>query len=322
MISKEKFRIVFMGTPEFAVESLKELLRSEFNIVGVVTSPDKPAGRGQKLNQSAIKTFAIQNNLPVLQPDKLKDEDFYNQLKQLNADLQIVVAFRMLPEKIWRMPRLGSINLHASLLPDYRGAAPINWAIINGEYRTGVTTFFLKHEIDTGDILYQEEILIEPNDNAGSVHDKLMQKGAQLLCKTVESIIENRYSEVPQNLIEAASLKYAPKIFKENCKINWSLPSISIHNMVRGLSPYPAAWAILLDDSNEEVPFKLFQTKVEKTVHDLLPGTLVSDGKTYLKVAAKDGFILIEEIQLSGKKRMQITEFIRGFKGIEKMKAV
>lgn len=322
MIPKKDFRIVFMGTPDFAVESLRELIKNDFNIVGVVTSPDKPAGRGQKLNQSAVKMFALQNNLLVLQPEKLKDEVFYNQLKQLNADLQIIVAFRMLPEKIWRMPRLGSINLHASLLPEYRGAAPINWAIINGEQRTGVTTFFLKHEIDTGDILFQEEIIIEPTDNAGSVHDNLMYKGAKLLCKTVDSIVNNSYTEVPQSQIESAKVKHAPKIFKENCKIDWSLPILEIHNKVRGLSPYPTAWGQLIDESNIEIPFKLYQTSVKSEVHNLDLGTLVTDGKTFLKIAGRDGFIVIEEIQLSGKKRMMISEFLRGFKGIEKMKAV
>ncbi len=322
MSLKKEFRIVFMGTPEFAVESLAVLIQNNYNIVGVVTSPDKPAGRGQKMSQSAVKSFALQNNLLVLQPEKLKDEIFHEQLKQLNADLQIIVAFRMLPQSIWSMPSLGSINLHASLLPNYRGAAPINWAIINGEVRTGVTTFFLKHEIDTGDILFQEETIIEPDDNAGSIHDKLMVQGAQLLSKTVDAIINNNYFEVPQNQIKTIDINHAPKIYKENCKIDWHLQPHAIHNLVRGLSPYPSAWANLMDENGSLHPFKLFKTRIEEDNHQLDIGEIVSDEKTYLKVAVKEGFICIEDLQISGKRRISIQEFLRGFKGTLKMKAV
>jgi len=311
-----------MGTPEFAVESLAVLIQNNYTIVGVVTSPDKPAGRGQKMSQSAVKTFALQNNLLVLQPVKLKDEIFQEQLKQLNADLQTIVAFRMLPQSIWSMPRLGSINLHASLLPNYRGAAPINWAIINGEARTGVTTFFLKHEIDTGDILFQEETPIEPDDNAGSIHDKLMVQGAQLLSKTVDAILNNSYTEVPQNQMQSTIIHHAPKIYRENCKVDWNLSVHIIYNMVRGLSPYPTAWANLMDENGCLHPLKIFKTRIEVAIHPFEPGKIVTDEKTFLKVAVKDGFIFIEDIQISGKRRIPIQEFLRGFKGIHKMKAV
>ncbi len=322
MFLKKEFRIIFMGTPEFAVESLAVLLQNNYNVIGVVTSPDKPAGRGQKISQSAVKTFALQNNLLVLQPVKLKDEIFHQQLKQLNADLQIIVAFRMLPQSIWSMPRLGSINLHASLLPNYRGAAPINWAIINGETSTGVTTFFLKHEIDTGDILFQEGTPIEPDDNAGSIHDKLMIQGAQLLSKTVNAILNNSYAEVPQNQVQSTIIHHAPKIYKENCNVNWNLSARTIHNLVRGLSPYPAAWANFLDENGCLHPFKLFKTRIEIDNHQFEPGKIETDEKTFLKVAVKDGFIFIEDIQMSGKRRISIQEFLRGFKGLGKMKAV
>lgn len=322
MIDKKDFRIVFMGTPEFAVESLKVLLESGFNVVAVVTSPDKPAGRGQQLSQSAIKTFALEKNIQVLQPANLKDTNFFDQMKAFQADLNVIVAFRMLPEKIWNMPRLGSINLHGSLLPQYRGAAPINWAVINGEKVTGVTTFFLKHEIDTGDILFQKEIPIEASDDAGSVHDKLMIDGAKLLSKTVDVIWQGQYTEIQQSKLQASELKHAPKIFKEDCKINWNRELILIQNLVRGLSPYPAAWTYFENGAGQQIMCKIYRTKIEEVAHAHLNGTLLSDDKSYLKVAVADGFLFIEDIQISGKKRMSVSEFLNGFKEIKKYKAV
>lgn len=313
-MKKEDLRIVFMGTPDFAVESLKHLFENNFNIVCVITSPDKPAGRGRKINESAVKRYAIENNLPILQPTNLKDSEFQKLLKSYNTTLQIIVAFRMLPESVWSMPLLGSINLHGSLLPHYRGAAPINWAIINGEQKTGVTTFFLKHEIDTGDILFQEETEINPDDNAGTIHDKLMTIGAKLLVKTTQAIIDEDYKEIPQNSIIDSEPKVAPKIFKDTCQINWSLSINTIHNLIRGLSPYPTAWSILKDANNNMINFKIFKANKESIIHDYALGTIFTDEKSYLKIALNDGFISILELQLSGKKRMQVDEFLRGFK--------
>ena len=313
-MKKEDLRIVFMGTPDFAVESLKHLFENNFNIVCVITSPDKPAGRGRKINESAVKRYAIENNLPILQPTNLKDSEFQKLLKSYNTTLQIIVAFRMLPESVWSMPLLGSINLHGSLLPHYRGAAPINWAIINGEQKTGVTTFFLKHEIDTGDILFQEETEINPDDNAGTIHDKLMTIGAKLLVKTTQAIIDEDYKEIPQNSIIDSEPKVAPKIFKDTCQINWSLSINTIHNLIRGLSPYPTAWSILKDANNNMINFKIFKANKESIIHDHALGTILTDEKSYLKIALNDGFISILELQLSGKKRMQVDEFLRGFK--------
>lgn len=305
-----------MGTPEFAVASLAALIENNFNIVGVVTSPDKPAGRGQKMSQSAVKQFAEGKNLPVLQPNNLKDESFHNELKKLNANLQIIVAFRMLPESVWNMPPLGSINLHASLLPHYRGAAPINWAVINGEPKTGVTTFFLKHEIDTGNIIFNEEIEIKPNDTAGMVHDQLMITGAKLLVKTTEAIINNSYKEVPQQQLVSHELKHAPKIFKDDCRIDWNQPADKIHNLVRGLSPYPTAWTDLCKGA-DKTGLKIFSTTKVDGKHNFTTGTIHSDNKSYLKVAVRNGFILIHELQLAGKKRMKTSDFLLGFKNIE-----
>lgn len=301
-------RIVFMGTPEFAVASLDALIQSGSNIVGVVTAPDKPAGRGQQINESAVKKYAVANGLKVLQPVKLKDEEFLGELKALNADLQVVVAFRMLPEVVWNMPPLGTINLHASLLPQYRGAAPINWALINGEKESGVTTFFLKHEIDTGDILFTEKVTLTGRETAGDLHDRLMAKGAGLLVKTVKAVESGRYTENPQEqLTEGMELKHAPKIFKEDCNINWNQPAEKIYNLIRGLSPYPTAFTTL----NDKI-LKVFGAEYELANINEKSGEFFSDNRTFLKVSAKDGFVRLTDVQLEGKKRMGIKEFLRG----------
>lgn len=301
-------KIVFMGTPDFAVASLDALLQAGCEIVGVVTAPDKPAGRGQKLNESAVKQYAVSKGLPVLQPVKLKDPEFIEQLRALAADLQVVVAFRMLPEVVWNMPPLGTINLHASLLPQYRGAAPINWAVINGEKESGVTTFFLKHEIDTGNILFTEKVTVFDNFTAGDLHDKLMAKGAGLLVKTVKAIESGRYTEQPQEkLAEGTELKHAPKIFKEDCKIDWNQPVERVYNLIRGLSPYPTAFT----EFNGKT-IKIFGAEKELKEHDLPPGNTVTDQKTYLKFACPDGLISVKDLQMEGKKRMGIEEFLRG----------
>jgi methionyl-tRNA formyltransferase len=301
-------RIVFMGTPEFAVASLDELIQSGCEIAGVVTAPDKPAGRGQKVSESAVKQYAVAHGLKVLQPEKLKNEEFLKELKALKADLQVVVAFRMLPEVVWNMPPQGTINLHASLLPQYRGAAPINWVLINGEKESGVTTFFLKHEIDTGDILFTEKITLTGHETAGELHDRLMHKGAGLLVKTVKAVESGRYAENPQHhLAEGVELKHAPKIFKEDCKIDWNQSAEKIYNLIRGLSPYPTAYTTL----NEKI-LKVFGAEYELTETGEEPGEFLSDNRTFLKVAALDGFIILTDVQLEGKKRMSVAEFLRG----------
>lgn len=308
-------RIIFMGTPEFAVASLDALVKAGMDVVAVVTAPDKPAGRGQQLSKSAVKQYAVQNSIKVLQPEKLKNEDFLMELYALKADLQVVVAFRMLPEIVWNMPPKGTINLHASLLPQYRGAAPINWAVINGEHQTGVTTFFLKHEIDTGDVLLMDKISIPETDTAGDVHDKLMQIGADLLVKTVQVIADNTYKEVPQDEMivsdaeATAVLKHAPKIFKDDCLINWLQPVERVYNFIRGLSPYPTAFTHL----NNKV-LKIFKAEKQITDVAISPGGFLTDHKTFLKFACADGFILAKEVQLEGKKRMPVEEFLRGVK--------
>lgn len=301
-------RIIFMGTPEFAVASLDILLRDGWNIVAVVTAPDKPAGRGQKLTETAVKQYASEKGLKILQPEKLKSESFIKELQSLQADLQIVVAFRMLPEIVWNMPPKGTFNLHASLLPQYRGAAPINRAIINGEKESGVTTFFLKHEIDTGNILFHEKVNIGEDESAGELHDKLMNIGAELVLKTVKAIDENDYTEVPQEDIKTENLHHASKIFKEDCRINWKHSAAEIHNFIRGLSPYPTAFTNLNNQG-----LKIFKSEKEITKHLLTPGTFQSDGKTFLKVAVPDGYIHLKDLQLEGKKRMNIEEFLRGY---------
>lgn len=305
-----------MGTPEFAVESLKALIDNGYNVVGVVTTPDKPAGRGQKMSESAVKQFAVSQGLPVLQPEKLKDEGFQSTLRGWKADLQVIVAFRMLPESVWSMPPLGSINVHASLLPNYRGAAPINRAIMNGETETGVTTFLLKHEIDTGDILQYEKISIGPDDNVGTVHDKLMVVGAQLLIRTVEAICAGSTKGTPQSELMPADgiLKSAPKIFKDDCRIDWNAKPATIINQIRGLSPYPAAFSNLQKDNEEPLPMKIFSGKYESCAHNQPFGKVATDGKSYLKVYVGGGTIALADVQLAGKKRMPVADFLRGFK--------
>lgn len=304
-----------MGTPEFAVESLDILLQNNYNIVGVITVPDKPAGRGQQIQQSAVKKYAIQKGLNILQPDKLKEEKFIHELRALKADLQIVVAFRMLPEVIWNMPRLGTINLHGSLLPQYRGAAPINRAVMNGEKETGVSTFFLQQEIDTGKIIFQEKTPIAENETAGEIHDRLMHIGAKLILKTVKAIETGTYPQIDQSTFIApnTSINSAPKIFKEDCEIDWSRSLDEIHNMIRGLSPYPAAFTELVSPEGKTTQLKIFKSEKEITTHALPPASIVTDSKTYLKVAVNRGYIHIHELQLAGKKRMSTLDFLRGF---------
>lgn len=300
-------RLVFMGTPDFAVASLNALVEAGFDVVGVVTAADKPAGRGQKLQESAVKQYAVAKGLKVLQPLKLKDPEFIEELRALQADLQVVVAFRMLPEVVWNMPSKGTINLHGSLLPQYRGAAPINHAIINGEKESGVTTFFLKHEIDTGDVIFSERVTIGEEETAGELHDQLMNVGAGLLVKTVKAIEEGNYEEQPQPQHE--ELKHAPKIFKENCQIDWNQPARTIYNMIRGLSPYPTAFTRLNDKT-----LKVFRAELEEKETGISAGGFLSDGKTFLKFAAKDGFIKLTDLQYEGKKRMSTEEFLRGYR--------
>ena len=299
-----------MGTPEFAVASLDILIQNNYNVVAVVTVPDKPSGRGQQLQQSAVKKYALEKGLKVLQPEKLKDEFFINELKELKADLQIVVAFRMLPEVVWNMPQLGTYNLHGSLLPKYRGAAPINWAVINGETETGVTSFKLKHDIDTGNILFQSKVPINKNTIAGELHDTLMQLGALVVLKTVQAIETGNYDLKPQD--DSQSI-HAPKLFKETCKIEWNNTAEKIYNFIRGLSPYPAAFTEFIDKNNQRQGIKIFSSEIEEVNHSLSLGTVVAD-KNFLKVACINGFIHIKELQMAGKKRMLIEEFLRGFK--------
>lgn len=300
-----------MGTPEFAVASLDALVKAGCHVIGVITAPDKPAGRGMQLQQSAVKKYAIEHQLPVLQPEKLKNPQFLEELKALQADLQIVVAFRMLPEVVWNMPPMGTINVHGSLLPQYRGAAPINWAVINGEKETGVTTFKLKHEIDTGDILLQERFPIGDNESAGSVHDRMKEIGAQLLVKTVQGLADNNIKEVPQSQVPNSNtpIHHAPKIFTDTCRIDWHKPVAEVHNLIRGLSPFPGAFTQL-----EGKTLKIYQaTKEENTVKET-PGTFVTDKKTFLKFACIDGYLQVKEMQLEGKKRMLTEDFLRGYR--------
>jgi methionyl-tRNA formyltransferase len=316
MNKSKDIRIVFMGTPEFAVASLNALVKNNFNVVAVVTAADKPSGRGQLLNQSAVKQFAIKNGLYLLQPENLKDAAFQNELRQLNADLQIVVAFRMLPEAIWSMPKEGTFNLHASLLPKYRGAAPINWAIINGDNESGVTTFKLKHEIDTGSILFQEKVKIGTTDTAADLHDKLMNLGSNLVVRTVESIAKKMFGT--EQLFfreqEDSMSSHAPKIYKHHCRINWNKPAIDIYNLIRGLSPYPGAYAEFTNQGVSTKIIKIFFAEYTIAYHEKPVGTIDSDHQTYLKVFCADGFLSIKDLQAEGKKRMLVSEFLRGFK--------
>nr|WP_294906143.1 methionyl-tRNA formyltransferase [uncultured Lacibacter sp.] len=336
MVTKEFPRIVFMGTPEFAVASLDALVQAGYNIVGVITAPDKPAGRGMKITESAVKKYAVQHGLHVLQPEKLKNPVFLKELISLRADLQIVVAFRMLPEVVWNMPKLGTVNVHGSLLPHYRGAAPINWAVINGEKETGVTTFKLKHEIDTGDILLQESFPIGEDETAGEVHDRMKEIGAKLLVRTVEGLISESIEEKPQSSMvngqwsigtpetsdthsrlttHDSPLKHAPKIFTETCKIDFSKPVDEVHNLIRGLSPFPGAFTTF----NGKM-MKIYKSKKEIVASQVAPhsptiGECITDGKTYLKFACSNGYVHVLELQLEGKKRMLTEDFLRGYRG-------
>ena len=309
-----------MGTPEFAVESLKRLVEGGYNIVGVITMPDKPMGRhGSVLQPSPVKQYAVSQGLKVLQPEKLKNEEFVAELRDLNADLQIVVAFRMLPEVVWSMPRLGTFNLHASLLPQYRGAAPINWAVINGDTETGITTFFLKHEIDTGEIIDQVRVPIADTDNVEVVYERLMRLGGDLVLKTVDAILEGSVKTIPQEeLAQVGELRPAPKIFKETCRIDWIIGVKRIYDFVRGLSPYPAAWTELYQEGTDPVMLKIFETEKLFCEHSLAPGTIVTDCKTYFKIASSDGYVNVLSLQLAGKKRMEINDFLRGYRHTEK----
>ena len=311
MSSKAKqLRIVYMGTPDFAVAPLRALVEGGYNVVAVVTTPDKPSGRGLKVNESAVKRYAVEVGLPILQPVKLRDEEFVNAFRALDADLGIVIAFRMLPEIIWAAPRLGTFNLHASLLPQYRGAAPINRAIMNGETETGVTTFLLNPQIDEGAVLGQTRVAIEPTDNVGTLHDKLMMVGVDLVLDTVEKIAEGNITPIEQADMCEGELKPAPKIFKEDCHVDFSRSGEEIVNLVRGLSPYPAAWANL----SENLSAKIFEVEFEPQCVDKECGTILSDGKSFIRVVCADGVIEIKELQLSGKKRMTTEELLRGFR--------
>lgn len=306
----QDLRIVFMGTPEFAVASLHALVQAGCNVAGVITAPDKPAGRGMKLMESAVKKYAVENNLHLLQPEKLKNPTFLEALKTLRADLQVVVAFRMLPEVVWTMPPLGTINVHGSLLPAYRGAAPINWAIINGEKQTGVTTFKLQHQIDTGNILLQDTIPIGADETAGELHDVMKEAGAKLLVKTIKGLAEHSIIEVPQqNENPTEAQQHAPKIFSETCKIDWTKSTGDIYDLIRGLSPYPAAFTFLHNKL-----LKIYKAKKESGVHKVIPGSFESDNKTFLRFACADGYMYVLDIQLEGKKRMLIEDFLRGYR--------
>jgi methionyl-tRNA formyltransferase len=302
-------RIVFMGTPDFAVATLDALIKAKLNVVGVVTAPDKPAGRGQKMQQSAVKKYALDHNLTILQPGNLKSEEFLDQLKNLNGNLQIVVAFRMLPKAVWQLPEYGTFNLHASLLPNYRGAAPINWAIINGETKTGVSTFFIDEKIDTGNIILQEEVAIGDDETLGELHDILMKVGSSLVVKTVQLIEKGTVQTIKQPEIEE---KPAPKIFTETCKINWNDTLNNTYNLIRGLNPYPAAWTTLIN-MDEEIKVKIYDVKKELASHQHKTGTLITS-KNDIKVAVSRGYIIIESLQLAGKKQMDSKSLLNGFR--------
>lgn len=313
-MKKEDLKIVFLGTPDFAVESLDLLVKNEFNIVGVVTATDKPAGRGHKMLPSAVKQYAVEHGLHLMQPERLKDESFIEELRSLNADLFIVIAFRMLPEVVWQMPRLGTFNLHASLLPKYRGAAPINWAVINGEKETGVTTFFLKHEIDTGDVIQQQSIAIDDNENVGSVHDRLMHLGAQLTLDTVNAILDGNVKSIPQSQFEGIEPTPAPKIFRDTCHIDLSRKAVDVHNLVRGLSPYPGAWIDIVLADETVVTTKIFESKIsdKATPNDLIGKVYSDNGHLYM--GAVDNAVEVITLQPAGKRRMTADEFLRGTK--------
>ncbi|MFT3903170.1 MAG: methionyl-tRNA formyltransferase [Niabella sp.] len=309
MEAYQQLRIVFMGTPDFAVASLDALIKAGCNVVAVITAPDKPAGRGMQLQQSSVKKFALQAGIPVLQPEKLRDETFLQSLRGLKADLQVCVAFRMLPEAVWDMPPMGTINLHGSLLPQYRGAAPINWAVINGEKETGVTTFKLKHQIDTGDILLKKAIPVEENDTAGTVHDKLMEIGAALVVETVKGLADGSLQETPQAVTSGTVLHHAPKIFTETCEINFDKPLKQVYDLVRGLSPFPTAFTILHGKK-----LKIYAASKDYNQQPESSGTYITDGTNYLAFACSDGYLQVSDVQLEGKKRMPVTDFLRGYR--------
>lgn len=315
-MNKKDLRIVYMGTPEFAVESLKRLVEGGYNIVGVITMPDKPMGRhGSVLQPSPVKQYAVSQGLKVLQPEKLKDEQFLAELRELKADLQIVVAFRMLPEVVWNMPPMGTFNLHASLLPQYRGAAPINWAVINGDTETGITTFFLKHEIDTGEIIDQVRVPIADTDNVEIVYNRLMMLGGDLVLKTVDAILDGNVKTTPQEeLAQIEELRPAPKIFKETCRIDWTQGVKKVYDFVRGLSPYPAAWTELHQGEQAPVMLKIFETEKQYCSHNYQPGSINTDKKTFFRIATTNGYLNIRSLQLAGKKRMEVTDFLRGYR--------
>jgi methionyl-tRNA formyltransferase len=304
-------KIVFLGTPAFAVATLRALTENGFRVVAVVTAPDKPAGRGLKMTESAVKQFAAQKNIPVLQPEKLKSQEFLDALKSYQADLQVVVAFRMLPELVWAMPPMGTINLHGSLLPQYRGAAPINRAIMNGEKKTGVTTFKLQQEIDTGNILLMEEISIGPNETAGQLHDRMKEVGAELVVQTIRGLVDRTLEEKPQPMMNPSDLKTAPKIFKTDAEIIWTDPILRIYDQIRGLSPFPGAYT-----GFHHKTLKIYRARPETEDHDKHPGLMETDGKTWMRFAGMDGYIYVEELQLEGKNKMGITDFLRGYRSI------
>jgi len=310
IMEKKDLRIVYMGTPEFAVAPLRALVEGAFKVVAVVTMPDKPSGRGLKMQASPVKLYAEEQNIPVMQPEKLKEEAFLEELRGYKADLQIVVAFRMLPVVVWDMPPMGTFNLHASLLPQYRGAAPIHWAVMNGETETGVSTFFLQHEIDTGDLLLQEKISIGPDDTTGIIHDKLMDLGAEVVCQTVDALLAGTVHPFPQ---PTGDVKLAPKLFKDNTRIDWTRTSAELHHFIRGLSPFPAAWTEMHGKDGSVTGVKVFVAKAETIQHGYKPGMLVLEEKNVLKVATTDGFIRLERFQLAGRKALNSAEFLRGF---------
>ena len=311
----KNLKVVFFGTPDFAKESLAAIHQSNHQVVGVVTVADKPSGRGQKLTESPVKKYAVENNLTVFQPEKLRNPEFLEQIRNLDADVFVVVAFRMMPKILFEMSKIGTFNLHASLLPDYRGAAPINFAIINGEEKTGATTFFINEKIDEGNILLQEELPISPDENAGSLHDRLMEMGAKLVVKTLDGLAENSITEQPQP--QVAEPKNAFKIFKEDTRINWNQDGETVHNFIRGMSPYPAAWTELHQGDAAPLALKIFETEKVFVAHNLKPGSIVTDKKTYFQIASTDGFVKVLSLQLAGKKRMEVADFLRGYRHVE-----
>lgn len=314
-MKKEDLRIVYMGTPEFAVEPLRCLVEGGYRVVGVITMPDKPAGRGHRLQYSPVKQYALEHDLPLLQPERLKDETFLEQLRAWQADLQVVVAFRMLPQVVWAMPSLGTFNLHASLLPQYRGAAPINWAVINGETETGLTTFFLRQEIDTGEVIRQVRVPIADTDDVGTVHDRLMHLGGPLVTETVDDILAGRVTSVPQEqLAVEGELKPAPKIFRDTCRIDWHCPAKQVYDFIRGLSPHPTAWTELHQEGQPPVVLKVYASRYLPDAHPYPAGTVLTDGKTYLRVAVPDGLVDLLSLQLPGKKRLPADALLRGFR--------